>query len=172
MKLLTLNFLTCARKACKSSPLSFPLHPRSATLEIIETDLHPLFLRNLLPRLDWPALASLCTDLGLPGLVPQMPAPDELYLPAASAADATQTSDDGVERELETPVWTQESGVSEKSAEEVGEVERRPSQLARDLHRLLLETTVVEGKLVCGCCGHEYAVKEGIANFLLPPHLV
>jgi multifunctional methyltransferase subunit TRM112 len=29
-----------------------------------------------------------------------------------------------------------------------------------------------EGMLVCANCGHEYAVKEGIANFLLPSHLV
>ena len=45
-------------------------------------------------------------------------------------------------------------------------------KLARDLHQLLLETTVKEGKLVCGNCGHEYKIKEGIANFLLPNHLV
>lgn len=31
-----------------------------------------------------------------------------------------------------------------------------------------METDVREGKLVCGNCGHEYLVKEGIANFLLP----
>jgi uncharacterized protein YbaR (Trm112 family) len=43
--------------------------------------------------------------------------------------------------------------------------------MLRDLHRLLLETRVVEGKLVCGNCGHEYRIKEGIANFLLPSHL-
>ena len=42
----------------------------------------------------------------------------------------------------------------------------------KDLHHLLMETSVSEGKLVCGECGHEYAVKEGIANFLLPSHLV
>lgn len=41
----------------------------------------------------------------------------------------------------------------------------------KDLHRLLLETQVVEGKLVCGNCGHAYVIKEGIANFLLPSHL-
>lgn len=41
----------------------------------------------------------------------------------------------------------------------------------RDLHTLLLETQVVEGKMVCGNCGHEYKIKEGIANFLLPNHL-
>jgi hypothetical protein len=32
MKMLTLNFLTCPRKACKSSPASFPLHPADAVL--------------------------------------------------------------------------------------------------------------------------------------------
>ncbi|OQD82781.1 hypothetical protein PENANT_c020G03322 [Penicillium antarcticum] len=45
-------------------------------------------------------------------------------------------------------------------------------QILKDLHRLLLETQVSEGKLVCGNCGHEYMIKEGIANFLLPSHLV
>lgn len=45
-------------------------------------------------------------------------------------------------------------------------------KLARELHKLLLETTVKEGKMVCGNCGHEYRIKEGIANFLLPNHLV
>lgn len=43
---------------------------------------------------------------------------------------------------------------------------------AKKLHELLLETQIVSGKLVCGNCGHEYAVREGIANFLLPAHLV
>src|SRR5947207_2395081 len=43
--------------------------------------------------------------------------------------------------------------------------------LLKDLHTLLIETQVMEGKLVCGNCGHEYAIKEGIANFLLPNHL-
>ena len=47
----------------------------------------------------------------------------------------------------------------------------RDEQILRDLHRLLLETQVMEGKLVCGNCGYEYMIKEGIANFLLPSHL-
>lgn len=47
-----------------------------------------------------------------------------------------------------------------------------PTQTLKDLHALLVETSVANGKLVCGHCGHEYAVKEGIANFLLPSHLV
>jgi multifunctional methyltransferase subunit TRM112 len=60
-------------------------------------------------------------------------------------------------------------GEGEAGAEEQAE---EPSQTAIDLHRVLLETCIKEGKLVCGNCGHEYAVKEGVANFLLPGHLV
>lgn len=56
MKLLTINFLTCAVKACKSSPLSFPLHFRDAELERQEIEYNPIFLRNILPRLDWDAV--------------------------------------------------------------------------------------------------------------------
>ena len=52
------------------------------------------------------------------------------------------------------------------------EVEEEPSQTARDLHKILLETTIKEGKLVCGNCEHEYKVMEGVPNFLLPGHLV
>lgn len=46
------------------------------------------------------------------------------------------------------------------------------SKTLTDLHHLLMETQMMEGKLVCANCGHEYAVREGIANFLLPSHLV
>jgi uncharacterized protein YbaR (Trm112 family) len=33
------------------------------------------------------------------------------------------------------------------------------------------QTQVMSGKLVCGNCGHEYNIHQGIANFLLPNHL-
>ena len=42
----------------------------------------------------------------------------------------------------------------------------------KKLHTLLMDTGVIEGKLVCGNCGFEYPIKEGVGNFLLPPHLV
>jgi multifunctional methyltransferase subunit TRM112 len=45
------------------------------------------------------------------------------------------------------------------------------SKLLKQLHALLIETDIQEGKLVCGNCGHAYVVKAGIANFLLPGHL-
>ncbi|KAL1304915.1 hypothetical protein AAFC00_003830 [Neodothiora populina] len=128
MKLLTLNFLTCARKTCKQTASAFPLHPKDAELEQIELELNPLFIRNVVPRLDWDVMRGLAAELGLPSLPETLP--------------------------------TQESIADDDS------------QTLRDLHTLLIETGVREGKLVCANCGHEYAVKEGIANFLLPSHLV
>lgn len=67
---------------------------------------------------------------------------------------------------------TAETSIEEGDAENEDDVEEIPSQTAQDLHRILLETCIQEGKLVCGSCGHEYAVKEGVPNFLLPGHLV
>ena len=52
--------------------------------------------------------------------------------------------------------------------DEVGETEK----ILKNLHTLLLETRVEEGSLVCGNCGHEFKIHQGIANFLLPSHLV
>lgn len=63
MKLLTLNFLTCAIKSCKSSPSSFPLHPRDAELEILESDLNLPFLKNILSRLMWDELRTITSEV-------------------------------------------------------------------------------------------------------------
>ncbi|KAJ4986605.1 adomet-dependent trna methyltransferase complex subunit [Stagonosporopsis vannaccii] len=151
MKLLTLNFLTCAIKTCKTQASSFPLHPKDAELEIQEADVNLPFLKNILPRLMWEELRTICKEvsnhaqLGLPDLPPTPPSPADLV-----------------------------EGPSEDTTEGTvqAQVDEQPSQTAKDLHRVLLETCIQEGKLVCGCCGHEYAVKEGVANFLLPGHLV
>ncbi|KAJ8109803.1 hypothetical protein OPT61_g7191 [Boeremia exigua] len=144
MKLLTLNFLTCAIKTCKTQASSFPLHPADAELEIQESDVNLPFLKNILPRLMWEEIRTICKELGLPELPPTPPSPADLI----------------------------EGGEASAATTEGAPVEEQPSQTARDLHRVLLETCIQEGKLVCGCCGHEYAVKEGVANFLLPGHLV
>ncbi|KAJ4309061.1 hypothetical protein N0V94_009099 [Neodidymelliopsis sp. IMI 364377] len=148
MKLLTLNFLTCAVKTCKTQASSFPLHPRDAELEIQEADVNLPFLKNILPRLMWEELRTICKELGLPDLPPTPPTPADLVESSSSALDATEPPTAGAQADEE------------------------PSQTAKDLHRVLLETCIQEGKLVCGCCGHEYSVKEGVANFLLPGHLV
>jgi multifunctional methyltransferase subunit TRM112 len=44
-------------------------------------------------------------------------------------------------------------------------------QILKDLHSLLIETQITEGKMVCNNCGHIYYIKNSIPNFLLPPHL-
>ncbi|KAL3470688.1 hypothetical protein BJX99DRAFT_43721 [Aspergillus californicus] len=126
MKLLTVNFLTCAVKTCKGSPAAFPLHFRDAELELQEVDFQPDFIRNIIIRVDWEGLQKMANELNFPSIPEAKPDGEAL----------------------------------------------QSEQLLRDLHRLLLETQVVEGRMICGNCGHEYMIKEGIANFLLPSHLV
>ncbi|TGZ84050.1 putative adoMet-dependent tRNA methyltransferase complex subunit Trm112 [Ascodesmis nigricans] len=123
MKILTTNYLACAVKTCKSEPAAFPLHFKDAELAREELELNPEFIKNVLPRIDWPALAQTAAELGFTTLPSQKP-------------------------------------------------ENLDEQTMKDLHTLLMETQVMEGKLVCGNCGYEYNIKEGIANFLLPNHLV
>lgn len=60
---------------------------------------------------------------------------------------------------------------STDAAMDTSEAPVADDKVMRDLHTLLLKTEVVEGKMVCGNCRHEYKIKEGIANFLLPSHL-
>ena len=92
-------------------------------------------------------------QLGLPTLPDAPPERDALSVPLPAPTSPPVQQDDAGDGTVE-------------------EKEERPTQTAIDLHRILLETTIREGKLVCGNCGHEYAVKEGVANFLLPGHLV
>lgn len=43
--------------------------------------------------------------------------------------------------------------------------------ILKDLHNLLVETNILNGKMICNNCGHIYFIKNSIPNFLLPPHL-
>ena len=147
MKLLTLNFLSCAVKTCKTSPLSFPLHPKDAELAKDDVEPNPDLLTNILPRLDWSALRTTAAEV-------YSPPPPHLTHQGASA-DTTKLGFPDLPETAPSPEELTEGG-----------------KTVQDLHELLMETQIVEGKLVCGCCGHEYAVREGIANFLLPSHLV
>lgn len=63
MKVLSLNFLTCAVKACKSSSASYPLHPKDAELVQDDLELNSQLLINLMPRIDWPALSATATEV-------------------------------------------------------------------------------------------------------------
>lgn len=63
MKLLTLNFLCCARKTCKTNPDAFPLHPKEAELEQVEAEINPLLIQNMLPRINWEALKTISQEV-------------------------------------------------------------------------------------------------------------
>ena len=158
MKILTTNFLTCAVKTYKTSPASFPLHFKDATLERTEIDFNPLFLRNVLPRVNWDALTTTATELGLQALVPERN-------PVDVVDGDGEVGEDGKDADTEMDVVGEQQETAKKTDEASEEVLKK-------LHSLLLETAVVEGKLVCGNCGFEYPIKEGVGNFLLPAHLV
>lgn len=63
MKVLSLNFLTCAVKTCKSRADSYPLHPKDAELVQDDMELNEDFIVNLLPRIDWAALSTTATEV-------------------------------------------------------------------------------------------------------------
>lgn len=72
-----------------------------------------------------------------------------------------------------TPLRNEKLGFPELPAEPPSAEDLESNEaMLKELHSLLVETQMMEGKLVCGHCGHEYHVREGIANFLLPSHLV
>ncbi|QOU20884.1 hypothetical protein BRETT_000598 [Brettanomyces bruxellensis] len=61
-------------------------------------------------------------------------------------------------------------GNSNLPAEKPADVENNEA-LLKELHTLLIETQITEGKMVCENCGHIYYIKDSIPDFLLPPHL-
>jgi multifunctional methyltransferase subunit TRM112 len=162
MKLLTLNFLTCAIKTCKSSPASFPLHTKECTLEKTEIAFQPAFMRNILPRLDMGAMRGVCMELGLGALL-------EGLEDSGKEEDAEVIRENDADAKMEGTVSEQERAPSEQIP---SSQEEHSESTLQKLHTLLLETGIKEGKLVCGNCGFEYPVKEGVGNFLLPSHLV
>ena len=146
MKVITVNFMTCAVKGCKALPASFPLHFHDAELELQELDFEAEFIRNVIPRIDWGAL--------------QITANEVIYFFLNYLKIFIYCADR--QRQLGFPPIPDTKPEGDALNNE---------QTLRDLHRLLLETQVMEGRLACGNCGHEYMIKEGIANFLLPSHL-
>lgn len=203
MKVLTLNFLTCAVKTCKSSSDSFPLHPKDAELVSDDVELNPQLLVNLLPRIDWNALRTtsrevwfycfnfspwgwdnttlvcaqflfilLFSVLSAVALSISTPSPlppySGTYPPTLVHTSLRFSQESITNTNIHPQLGFPELPEQAPTAEELEADEKT----LKDLHTLLMETQMSEGKLVCGHCGHEYAVREGIANFLLPSHLV
>jgi hypothetical protein len=71
MRILNLNFLSCAVKTCKISDDSFPLHPKDAELaEDDEVAYKPEILVSILPRLEWEALRTTCVEVCTSSVAP------------------------------------------------------------------------------------------------------
>jgi multifunctional methyltransferase subunit TRM112 len=174
MKLLTVNFLTCAVKSCRSSPLSFPLHFKDAVVHRTEMAYNPLLLTNILPRLNWEALRTTTTELGLDAALPAENPSEQQGWQDGKVVEAEQ----GGAMEVDSAGTAAASGAGDgdgggNAVAPVGAMdEEAKEQVLKKLHGLLLETGVSEGKLVCGNCGFEYPIKDGVGNFLLPAHLV
>ena len=182
MKLLISNFLTCAVKTCKPSPASYPLHFRDAVLEHTDIQFDPAFIANMIPRVRWDAFGVNVQELGLEALMPGRREIEGVEESGFARSDGTAGKGRGVKEEEETQKGDEEEMdvddtlLSPTTEETKGAVaamtESEMEAVLSKLHKLLLETGVVEGKLVCGNCGFEYPIKDGVGNFLLPPHLV
>jgi multifunctional methyltransferase subunit TRM112 len=191
MKILTVNFLTCAVKSCKSTlsfssttnnssnnptdELSpFPLHFRDAVLERTEIKYSPRFIQNILPRVNWEALSITASELGLLALLPEKNPLDDPRWSDKTEADiqhdgsATGHIESQEGKDEKVKVEGENTTREDTQPEEDGD---EKDKVLRQLHTLLLETSVSEGKLACGKCGFEYPIKEGVGNFLLPAHL-
>ncbi|KAF8326633.1 uncharacterized protein EI90DRAFT_3146497 [Cantharellus anzutake] len=48
--------------------------------------------------------------------------------------------------------------------------EAQTEEFLKALHRVLMETHVEEGAMICPNCGHEYRISNGIPNMLLTEH--
>jgi multifunctional methyltransferase subunit TRM112 len=172
MKLLTVNFLTCAAKSCRSSPLSFPLHFKDAVVHRTEIAFNPLLLTNILPRLNWEALRTTATELGLGAALPAENPSEQQGWEGSKVVEVEQGGAMEVDSSDTAAAATSGAGDGDTVAP-VGAIdEETKEQVLKKLHGLLLETGVLEGKLVCGNCGFEYPIKDGVGNFLLPAHLV
>lgn len=135
---------------------------------------NPLLLTNILPRLNWEALRTTATELGLDAALPaENPSEQQGWEGGKVVEGGTMEVDSsGTAAAAVAPGAGDQDGGGDAVAPVGVTDEETKEQVLKKLHGLLLETGVLEGKLVCGNCGFEYPIKDGVGNFLLPAHLV
>ncbi|KAI6111858.1 hypothetical protein EDD16DRAFT_1195123 [Pisolithus croceorrhizus] len=62
VRLITHNLLACHVKGCTSN--NFPLSLKDIQIELREAEFNPEFITNILPRLEWRALADAARQVG------------------------------------------------------------------------------------------------------------
>ena len=157
----------------------FPLHIKDATLSRTEVAFNATFLKSISSRIDWPAMKCIVEEIGLtlPAGLGEINGDDLLESATAATTSAGAMDLDEDARASAKPKDATAGGGGEEAGQELTEFEAPPEQdlseeALRKLHDILIETEIDSGFLVCAACEHQYAIKEGIANFLLPPHLV
>ena len=80
-------------------------------------------------------------------------------IPVALGGDGVSSGGEGDGMDVDGPREVGAVGAGGGMSEEEEE------KLLRTLHEILIQTEVESGRLVCGNCGHEYRVLEGIPNF-------
>eukprot|EP00124_Ichthyophonus_hoferi_P004813 Ihof_evm4s585 gene=Ihof_evmTU4s585 len=81
MKLLTHNMLQCHVKNCNKD--NFPLRLEATTVEKVEAEFNPAFMKHVSSKLDWPALLTVAQQVGitdLPLVAPDMAEQTEEFL--------------------------------------------------------------------------------------------
>lgn len=71
VRLITHNLLACHVKGCTSN--NFPLALKDIQIELREAEFNPEFITNILPRLEWHALADAARQVGDTSLPPEQP---------------------------------------------------------------------------------------------------
>ncbi|KJE91177.1 hypothetical protein CAOG_02351 [Capsaspora owczarzaki ATCC 30864] len=118
MRLLTHNLLQCHVKGCSTN--NYPLRVEATNVVHKEADFNPEFITHMLQKIEWNALRTTASALGVAELPEILP-------------------------------------LSMEGQEE----------LLKQIHLVLMETHIMDGKLVCPGCSHEYLVTHGVGNMLL-----
>lgn len=140
MRLLTHNQLICIRKQCSKH---FPLSIEATHVEAEDTDANLEFILHIVrTSIIKTSPAYFCTS-------PTWQLPTIEYAALVAAAKAI-----GVELPEQIPSIDQISVDQHKD-------------LLLQLHSALLDTHIVEGKLVCSKCSREYPINSGIPNMRL-----
>ena len=173
MRLLTHNMLQCHVKGCTTN--NFPLNLESSngdaynlnlSVQHSHTEFSVQFLKHMIPKLDWDALITTCSQLNIAeGLPSHLPESILNFSTAHVVSSSTaNTGDAGAQDSERAP------GADDVEAEIealFGRLSGEDQALLRKIHEIILETNVMEGKMVCGNCGHVYTIKQGIPNMLL-----
>lgn len=136
MRLLAHNMMASHVKGVKNG---YPFKIEATSVQTLDADFDPAFVRAMLPRLRYDVLRQAAIEVCLAAAV--------RLLCSARAFWQLQHGE----------------GLPEALPENVSDDE----ELLRRLHHVLLQVEVVEGTLICPESGRRFPIRDGCANMLL-----